>query len=384
MRSWFVLGVLGGLVALVRWQNILLPLLSLPWKTWRHPWRRDLPLKLSAYGLGFLIAFSPQLLAWHAVYGEWVVTPQGDFMHWTKPYAIDVLFSPRYGLLGFSPILYVSVIGLAIRISSAREPLIGLAMSYLIVCVYVNASAGDWYGGATFGPRRMDSLFPFLVIGAAHFARWFREVIARRPQRVLQGLVAASLLVTLVLGSAYRTARINVGMDGAHEFPIRAWSVMLETVGWLPSLPAELYHSWRDGTRIGQYSALAHDDPVTWLDGVITPDERRLTRDWKMNGSTAILESDTGTIFLYLMDLGFHYRDIELDIVFSGTMSEPVRINDQPFVGTLGRTADRKRRSITVPYAVWRPGLNRMTLSGRGVELVEVVLRRGNAVQGDE
>ena len=39
-KSWLLLGLRGGLVALVRWQNVLLPLLSLPWKVSRAASRR--------------------------------------------------------------------------------------------------------------------------------------------------------------------------------------------------------------------------------------------------------------------------------------------------------------------------------------------------------
>ena len=297
LKCWLVLGLLGGLVALVRWQNVLLPLISLPWKIRRGRPASDVALSISVFTLGFVVSFSPQLLVWHSIYGHWLVTPQGDFMHWTKPYLIDVLFSPRYGLLGFSPILYISVVGLLLNVSSFGKPLVRLGISYFLVATYVNASAGDWYAGATFGPRRMDSLFPFLVIGTALFATWFQDVVRRRPQNLLGGVVVVSVLATLVLGSAYRASRINVGMVGAHEFPARAWDVMFRTVGWLPSMPAELFYVLRDGTRIGQYSSLAHDDPLTWLDGVIIPDDRRLSSDWRLEDSTAHLEGETGKYF---------------------------------------------------------------------------------------
>ena len=105
---------------------------------------------LSLFCLGFVLAFSPQVLAWHAIFGEWILVPQGEFMHWTKPYLVDVVFSPRYGLLGFSPILYLCVIGLSLGVPLLRNPLVGLSVTYFVASVYVNASAGDWYAGATF------------------------------------------------------------------------------------------------------------------------------------------------------------------------------------------------------------------------------------------
>ena len=372
---WLLLGLLGGLVAIVRWQNVLLPLLSLPWKVSRATSPKSAAVGLSLYSFAFVLAFAPQMFAWHSIYGQWLLTPQGEFMHWTKPYLVDVLFSPRYGLLGFSPILYISVIGLALSFSSFMKPLVGLSISYFLVSIYVNGSAGDWYAGATFGPRRMDSLFVALVIGASLFIPRFTNVIRRKPQVVATTLTIVSLAATLILGRAYRSSEINVGMVGAHEFPYRAAESLIRTVGWLPSLPAEMFYALRDGTRIGQYSALAHDDPLTWLDGVIVPDERRLSSEWELDGLKARLEGESGTVFLYLMDLGFHYYDIELDLDFSGSLSRPIEINAQPFQGSLKRANGQWRYSVIVPYDAWRPGMNRMTVAGREVVLTQIVLR---------
>ena len=152
--------------------------------------------------------------------------------------------------------------------SSFLKPLVGLSISYVAVAIYVNASAGDWYGGATFGPRRVDNLFPALVIGAALFITWSTHVVRRSPHVIVVLLVGVSAAATLILAHAYRSSRINVGMVGAHEFPYRATDALIRSVGWVPSLPAEVFYMARDGTRLGQYSALAHDDPhvAGWAD----------------------------------------------------------------------------------------------------------------------
>jgi fluoride ion exporter CrcB/FEX len=374
-RAWLVLGLLGGLVAVVRWQNVLLPLLSVPWMLAGMRSPRRAVVGLCAYGLGFLLTFAPQLVAWHAIYGEWFLVPQGQFMHWTKPYVIDVLFSPRYGLLGFSPILYMAVVGLLLSISSWKKPLVGLSVGYLLVSIYINGSAGDWYAGATFGPRRMDSLFPMLVVGSALFVAWLTDFLRRQPQVVPWGAVVISMMGTLVLGRAYRASEINVGMVGAHLFPYRAWEAVFRSVGWPPSFPAEVFYMANDGTRLGQYAALANDDPLTWLDGVVPPDARHLSSNWTVTGPTARLDHSTGTVFLYLMDLGFHYKDIGLRVDFSGALSGPLAINDRSIPGeVVGQSGHDLHYVATVPYDRWRPGLNRLTMSGERIELARVTL----------
>jgi hypothetical protein len=376
-RSWIVLGLLAGLVAAVRWQNVLLPVLSLLWKLPAVRSPRRAVTGLAAYGGAFLLAFSPQLLAWHSIYGQWFLVPQGSFMHWTKPYIVDALFSPRYGLLGFSPILYMAVIGLVWRTTSWRAPLVGLSIGYLCVSVYVNGSAGDWYAGATFGPRRMDSLFPSLVVGAALFVSSLTDLVRRRPQIVAWCLVLVSALGTAILAHAYRSAEINVGMVGSHQFPARASEAVFRSVGWPPSLPAELFYMVNDGTRLGQYSALAGDDPLTWLDGVTLPDARHLDGAWSVPDAAARLDRSPGTVFLYLMDLGFHYRAITLRLDYSGALSAPPRVNGTSVVGVMARTAgEGMQYSVVVPYALWRPGINRLSIAGTGITLARITLEK--------
>ena len=79
------------------------------------------------------------------------------------------------------------------------------------------------------------------------------------------------------------------------------------------------------------------------------PDERRLGAGWRLEGPTAHLEAGTGTFFLYLMDLGFHYRDIQLNLDFSGSMSAPLEINGRSFPGDVTKRSERWRYSVHVP-----------------------------------
>lgn len=402
-RNWALLGLLGGLITIVRWQNALLPILSLAWKLPRARSSRQAGIGTLVFGAAAAFAFLPQLLVWNAIYDVWLTVPQGGigeglgFMHWSKPYVLDMLFSPRYGLLGFSPVLYVSVIGLVLGIRRLRDPLVAFSCAYFAVAIYVNASAGDWYAGATFGARRMDSAFPALVVGTWLALEGFVRVVKQRPQWVLAPLLGASVVLTMILGGAYRSERINLGMVGADEFPERASTATLDAIGWLPSLPAELYHTIFTGLRLGQYSALAGDDRLSWLDGVVVPQPRRLSSEWvQLPKGSARLDDDDGAIYLYLMDLGFKYRNIRLALVFAGSAGRQdptraggddpieVRVNDTwleptfgPTVGTQG--SRRWRYFLDVPYSVWRPGINRIDVRGRGAVLRQMRLTRNDS-----
>jgi hypothetical protein len=112
----FALGLIGGLAALVRWQDVIvigLPLLDLL----RAVAGRRLRLS-SATTRGMLLAgglaigLLPQFLAWHAIYGQFVLMPQGSgFMQWRSPAVLSLLFSLQHGLFSWTPAVLVAVVG---------------------------------------------------------------------------------------------------------------------------------------------------------------------------------------------------------------------------------------------------------------------------------
>jgi len=264
---WVILGAIGGLVTLVRWQNLVLPLLAVLIKAAYSKDRTRSVLGLAAFGAALAVVFSPQLLVWKSIYGSWLTIPQQTFFHWDKPYLIDMLFSPRYGLLTFSPVMYLAVVGLVAGAIWKKKPLFLLGTAFLLVSIYVNACAGDWYAGATFGPRRMDALFVFFVFGTSlslvAILRWIR----RRPETMLVALFLGASVFTGIMLKGFQERQYNVGMALAHEFPLRSWEAVLDTVGWPPSLPAELYYMAHDGIAPSKsrdaYSATAGSSPTS-------------------------------------------------------------------------------------------------------------------------
>ena len=380
LSHWVILGAIGGLVTLVRWQNLVLPLLAALIKAAYSKDRTRSVLGLAAFGASLAVVFSPQLLVWKSVYGSWLTIPQQTFFHWDKPYLVDILFSPRYGLLTFSPVMYLAVVGLVAGAAWKRKPLFLLGSVFLMVSIYVNACAGDWYAGATFGPRRMDGLFVFFVFGTSlslvAIIRWIR----RRPETVLVALFLVASLFTGVMLKGFQQRQYNVGMALAHEFPLRSWEVVLDTVGWPPSLPAELYYMARDGTRLGQYSAIALDEAILYRqDRPIVIEDRHLAAGWQLTDSGAELVAEKGTLFIYLMDLGFHYRDIEVGFVMPERQRLEVRVNgveaaDGRFRRERGGTGRWVYR-VPISYGDLRAGINRLEVRGADVHLAALQVR---------
>ena len=194
-----LLGVIGGLAALVRWQNAIV--LVLPAVELVHAFvgarttLRRLAINGSLVGLTSIATFVPQMLAWQRMYGRFAITPQGDeFMRWLDPQIGAVLFSTNHGLFSWTPAALVAVIGLGFLVR--RHVLIGWsAVAIVLMAVYINASVADWWAGEAFGARRFISSTPFFALGlAALFSTTFWTTRARLLRVTASCLIVYNLL----------------------------------------------------------------------------------------------------------------------------------------------------------------------------------------------
>src|SRR3989344_185867 len=104
----FLTGCALGFCALVRPQDAALVLLAIPVYlnfSFARPGLAKLKSAI-AFILGSIIAFSPQLLAWYALYGTAWTSPYltaGETLRWWSPHFFDVLFSINNGLFLWTP-----------------------------------------------------------------------------------------------------------------------------------------------------------------------------------------------------------------------------------------------------------------------------------------
>ncbi|HTK28845.1 MAG TPA: hypothetical protein VL309_04810 [Vicinamibacterales bacterium] len=166
-----VLGLLAGLAALVRWQDVVIA--ALPAIELLRAVVRRRTTWLAAAGRAAVMAAAialmlvPQMLAWHAIYGQFVLVPQGGaFMRWGSPAVLPVLGSLKHGLFTWTPAVLVAAAGLVLL--ARREPFPGGSLlAVLLVAIYVNASVSDWWAGEAFGARRFVSDTVLFAIGFA-------------------------------------------------------------------------------------------------------------------------------------------------------------------------------------------------------------------------
>src|SRR3989475_6385983 len=105
--GWFALGVLGGLMGLIRYQDgplLLIGLLDKP-RRWWH---------LLPFLAGVLVAFAPQLPIDQVLFGSLLpARPAGQDLQFLPGHYLDVVFSWFHGLFCSSPILLLAVAGFA-------------------------------------------------------------------------------------------------------------------------------------------------------------------------------------------------------------------------------------------------------------------------------
>ena len=239
MGRYLALGVLAGLAALVRWQDgivILLPLVELAMRLFEG--RASVPTAAAralAMVAGSVAMLLPQLVAWHSIYGQFLVMPQGDsFMQWSNPALVSVLFSLRHGLFSWTPVVLVSFIGLGCLTLS--DAVLGWSVAAILaLAVYVNASVSDWWAGEAFGARRFIGYTVFFALGLA--ALFDRRFFRSRPV-LLRWTAIAAVAYNLLFLLQYQL--FMRGFRTLAPYPTTVQQVLFERL----ALPWHLLRAW--------------------------------------------------------------------------------------------------------------------------------------------
>ena len=204
-RGLAALGAAAALMAMVREQDVFYaagPALDFVWSRWRN---RPVDVRASAAAAaagiaGFVLVYSPQLLAYLSLNGRpGPSTLVARKMTWTSPHAVDVLASPRHGLLIWTPLVLLALAGLlwlwraaaaADRAAGTRhrQPAAICVLLMLLLQIYVTGSVESWTVAGAFGQRRFVGATILLVIGLA--ALW--QSLPRGVPRLAAGVAIAA------------------------------------------------------------------------------------------------------------------------------------------------------------------------------------------------
>jgi hypothetical protein len=158
--GWFGLGVLGGLMAMTRFQDgLLAAIVLIDFNRLRWPALLLIP--------GLLVGFAPQLAVDQIQFGTWLPQrPAGQDLDPLHGHYLDVLFSSYNGLLVWAPVAMVAAAGFFFL--PDRRLKFAAALALVLETFVIGAAPDDV--GVAFGPRRFLGLIPFAVIGLAALA----------------------------------------------------------------------------------------------------------------------------------------------------------------------------------------------------------------------
>lgn len=195
-----VLSLAGGLFILIRAQNAAtVGLFSLVLFFLPAPLQRG--RRLAGSALPLLLGVLPILALNRYLYGgAFVVQGAGSSLDPLHPRVLEVLFSARNGLFSHHPLLLFGLAGFVWLLASSPAGLprwfLGTLLGAFVVQVWVNASTHDWWGGDSFGQRRLLSSLPLFAVGLA----FLLEKVRRRSGGRFTRPVLALAAVTMVLG----------------------------------------------------------------------------------------------------------------------------------------------------------------------------------------
>lgn len=301
LRRWLVLGLLLGIAALIRVQEVAMGVavvLEVAVQTVRgRGWH-----EVGRWWLGgalalavTLVVFVPQLVEWQLVFGSFTGLPQGGkFTRLEAPMIGEVLFAPRNGWFSTTPIAYAAVLGLFALPRRAALVAAGL-LAAVALQVYLNSTVLDWWAGAAFGQRRMCNATLPLIVGLAALL-WRAGRLARRLPVWARHAIAWAVLAPLVAWNLMRVGQLRGGVPASEGVvpaccdrvprPLRAsFAWLYHRIGDPFELPASAWFAWRHGVPIERWDQAVGNYPLVPGNDTLLDDSLWAQRGvWRIGG----------------------------------------------------------------------------------------------------
>lgn len=192
-RRWLALGLLGGLLVIlhpvaVAW--LLLPALSL--LGWERGGIRERLRAGSLLALGGAIAAVPQMIGKAIVFGSPINPGYQAEWDFARPDVLRVLFGARHGLISWTPVIGLALIGLW-RLTRRVDRRLGLGLWAVFAAMVGILSVYATPEGSSFSNRFFILFTPGFVLGGAALAAWVWE--RRRPLARRLAVGATAVLI---------------------------------------------------------------------------------------------------------------------------------------------------------------------------------------------
>ncbi len=168
---------------------------------------------------GAFLFFIPQLLYWKEMTGHWLYysyTNEG-FDYWNKPKILEVLFDVQNGLLLYSPLVLLMIIGIipGLLKKNFQAPVVLLSFA---LATYLFSSWGAWWFGGAFGHR---CYVEYYALHAFPLAGLYQHVSTR--WNVFFRVVFYLLVIVLMVFSV-RLSFLYTSIGGPWDGPDWRWN----------------------------------------------------------------------------------------------------------------------------------------------------------------
>lgn len=184
IKNAILLGLLAGIISLIRPTNIVVILILILWKInnltelWKrilffiNKWHFVLIMIFMA-----LLVWIPQIIYWYTLSGSlfYYSYPEGETFFFSNPQMWSTIFSWRKGLFIYTPVLLLSVIGF-INLYKQQRGLFWPFLIYLIITWYLISSWWSWWYGGSLGLRPFIDSYSVFAISLAAFIKWTFEL----------------------------------------------------------------------------------------------------------------------------------------------------------------------------------------------------------------
>ncbi|MGE0076849.1 MAG: hypothetical protein AB7S48_03220 [Bacteroidales bacterium] len=214
-KYWIFLGLLTGLITLVRPTNGIIALFFVFWgvnSTQTLKNRFDFIFKnwqfvILASALAFVI-WIPQLLYWKSATGHWLYySYNNEGFFFLKPHILDGIFSYRKGWLIYSPIMVLPLIGLILLAIKKRFEWFWPLTIFASINIYIIFSWWSWWYGGGLGARPLIESYALLTLPFAYLLNWLDEKLWRKI--VGYSILTLFTLFGLMVNFQYRYMAIH-------------------------------------------------------------------------------------------------------------------------------------------------------------------------------
>lgn len=211
----FLLGLLSGLITLVRPSNIVVLVFFFLYGVFSaETLQQRLKLVFGKFHWFLLMAFAfglvwiPQFLYWWYVTGHFMVDsyPDEQFF-WGNPHFIEGLFSYRKGWLLYTPVMAFALAGIILLFRKMKE-FSWAVLIFMSLNMYIIVSWWCWWYGGSFGMRSFTDYYGILAIPLALL---LSEICRKKEQfkMIVYGIVLLAVIQNNFFLEKYRKGSLH-------------------------------------------------------------------------------------------------------------------------------------------------------------------------------